>query len=330
MSRSTPERTKLVQGSAAWHAWRRTGVGSSDISVLTGDAPWGDPVTLFQEKLGYAAPVLATASMEAGQWLEDLIAHWYAKKTERRVRVINYGLRSREHPFAIASPDRAVPGRGLLEVKIADHPGDAWGKPGTDQVPDRVVEQALWQAEVAGVEVVDVAVFFTRTRRREVYSVGHDPAIVTELLAFGADFWRCVETRTPPEPVERRLHLPLREDEIEADEELTSYTLRYLAAKDDLGEMEEELEAAKELLKMRLDQVGGARGDGFRIHYRPNADSTIVAWDRAAIAYRQRLVDAGVPEAELDQVIADLTSTKQGARPLVVRRQKERTDRAAA
>ena len=336
-----PERTRLVAGSPEWHAWRRTGVGSSDIAVITGDAPWRDAsvVSLYQEKLNYTPARVQNASMEAGQWLEDLIARWYAKREDRRVRRLGYGLRSRSHPFAIASPDREVPGRGLLEVKIADHPGDDWGEPGGAQIPDHYLEQVQWQAHVADVDVVDVAVFFTRTRRREVYTVERDPTIVEELLEYGAGFWRCVEQRTPPEPLERSLRLPLREDEIEADDAITELVGLHDALAAEKDEADVALEAVRKELRAKLADVGGARGDGFRIAYRYNRDSTVTNWEAVAGAYRNCLeliastaVDAakgrGLIE-DLDQVVADLTSIKPGARPLVVRRPKENT-RAAA
>ena len=336
-----PARTPLVPGSPEWHAWRRTGVGSSDIPIITGDAPWrdADVVSLYQEKLGYTPARVASASMEAGQWLEDIIARWWADKTSRKVRRINAGLRSRDMSWAIASPDRAVAGGGLLEVKIADHPGDAWGKPESDQIPDHYFEQVQWQAFVADVEVVDVAVFFTRSRQRVPYRVGRDMGVIDELLEYGAAFWRCVQERTAPQPPTARVNLPLREDEIEADEELELLTVQLIEAEQDLAGRQSVVDELKSAIRERLSDVGGARGPGFRIHYRPQADRTITNWQAAAQAYRDLIEEYGldvdfatfqrVLPKGLDGVLADLTSTKPGARPLLVKRTKEGT-RASA
>lgn len=323
---SRPIRVPTIPGSAEWRALRRTGVGASDLPIIVGDSPFSDPVTLFQEKLGYTADPIENASMEAGHWLEDLIARWYAETEHRKVRRVNALLRKREEPWMIATPDREVAGKRLLEVKVTDHPGAEWGTPGTDQVPDRVIEQVQWQAEVADVDVVDVAVFFTRTRRREVYTVGRDPAIVSELVAYGAEFWRCVQERTPPVPRGVGLRTLLRADEIEADAELTAYVRRYLAAKADIEAMEAERDAAKALIADRLDAVGGARGDDFRIHYRPRADSAVVAWQKVAAAYRDEIeskfeTGEGIPREvteRLDRVVAELTSVRSGGRPLLI------------
>lgn len=339
---SRPIRVRVVPGSAEWRELRRSGVGASDIPVITGDSRFGDVVTLYQEKLGYTADPVETDFMASGNWLEDLIARWYAEREGRKVRRPNALLRSRERPWMIATPDRAVAGYGLLEVKVTDHPGDRWGTPGTDQVPDDVREQTTWQAAVADVEVVDVAVFFTRTRRREVYTVGRDPALVDELIEYGAGFWHSVETRTPPEPTGRAVRALLRADEVEADEQLTAYVARYLAARDDLEAMEAEAEEAKRLIRDRLDEVGGARGDGFRIHYRPH-EVRRTAWEKVAREY-DRIIDlfnearAGNPEVTpemLDdaikrwgQIETDLTRVDH-SRPLLIKQPKESRTHAA-
>jgi putative phage-type endonuclease len=324
---SRPIRVPVVPGSPEWRALRRTGVGASDIPIITGDARFGDVVSLYQDKLGYAAPMVETDFMASGSWLEDLIARWYAAKKGRKVRRLNALLRNRERPWMLATPDRSVPGRGLLEVKVTDQPGDRWGKPGTDAVPDDVLEQVTWQAAVADVEVVDIAVFFTRTRRREVYTVGRDPAVVDELVEYGAGFWQCVETRTPPEPAGRPMRSLLRADEIEADAELTQLTRLALALRAEIAEAAETQEQVDAQIKARLDTVGGARGDGFRIHYRYSADSKRTKWEQVAAEYR-RLLSETIPWADqaeaLDRIERDLTDIRPGARPLLIKTPKSR------
>lgn len=320
---SRPIRVPTVPGSDHWRALRRTGVGASDVPIITGDSRFGDVASLYAEKLGYAADPVETDFMASGHWLEDLIARWWAKETGHPVRRLNALLRNRERPWMIATPDRSVPGVGLLEVKVTDHPGDRWGTPGTDQIPDDVLEQVQWQAAVADVETVDIAVFFTRTRRRERYTVGRDAVLIEELTDYGAAFWRCVETRTPPEPAGRAVRALLRDDEVEADAELTTLVQGARVIRDDLVRAEKSKDEIDALIKARLDRVGGARGDGFRVHYRPNADGTRTDWEAVARAYRAAMLAAlDDPEMvaeeteSLDQIGRDLTQVVPGARPL--------------
>lgn len=341
-----PERTPLEQGSPEWHAWRRTGVGSSDIPVITGDARYGDVATLYQEKLGYAAPRVETDFMAAGKRLEKVIANWYQEDTGHRVRRVNAGLRDRERRFMIASLDReaSIGGkRRPLEIKTAAAPGDDWGKTSlehpSDIIPDYYLEQVQWQAAITGADVVELAVFFFSTRRWEPYRIGRDQGVIDELVEYGAAFWRCVQERRAPEPIERSLRLPLRADEIEADEDITELVLMLESAERALYLEQEAVDQFKGQLRERLADVGGARGDGFRVHYRHQADRTVTNWEAVARFYRDLIEDTGldVSPAELarrlprglDGVIADLTSTKPGARPLMVKRSKEKT-RAAA
>lgn len=342
MSARRVERTPLVQGSPEWHEWRRTGVGSSDIPVITGDAHYGDVATLYQEKLGYTATRVETDFMAAGKRLEKVIAGWYQEDTGHPVRTVNFGLRDRERRFMIASLDREatiVGKRRPLEIKTAAAPGDEWGKTSLDNpsdvIPDRYLEQVQWQAAVSGADVVDLAVFFFSTRRWEPYRIGRDQGVIDELVEYGAAFWRCVETRTAPEPVEHRLRLPLRADEIEADEALIELVELHDELHAEKDAAEASLAEVKAELRQKLDDVGGVRGPGFRVHYRHNADSTVTNWEAVAGAYRTRLELVAstlvAPSsrddvvADLDDILADLTSLKPGARPLVVRRQKEKT-----
>ena len=89
----------------------------------------------------------------------------------------------------------------------------------------------------------------------------------------------------------------------------------------------------RDLLRERLADVGGARGPGFRIAYRPTKDRTGPDWQAVALAYRQMIeeLDGAMAmgrndetiRADLDRIEAELTQTKPGSRPLVVRRTKE-------
>jgi putative phage-type endonuclease len=335
VKRVAPLRIPVVPGSPEWRALRRTGVGASEIPIITGDSRFGDLASLYQDKLGYAADLVESPSMEAGHWLEDIVARWYAEKTGHKVRRLNALLRNRERPWMIATPDRVQPGRGLLEVKVTDAPGERWGRPGTDEVPDDVREQVQWQAAVAGVEVVDVAVFFTRTRRRERYTVGRDQTLIDELIEYGAAFWHSVQTRTPPEPVGRSPRALLRGDEIEADDELAAMVDLSLSLRAVVANAEADQKQVDDAIRTRLDAVGGARGEGFRVHYRPQKDREVVAWQKVAHEYdriialisKHRRGNADIGPEQIDEALdrwrsgrieTDLTSIRPGPRPLVI------------
>ena len=48
-------RDDIAQGTAAWHDWRATVIGSSDAPAIMGENPWKSAKTLLEEKLGIRA-----------------------------------------------------------------------------------------------------------------------------------------------------------------------------------------------------------------------------------------------------------------------------------
>ena len=322
-TRAVADRLPVTPGSKQWLEARRQGLGASEIAIVTGDSPWGDIASLYADKLGYAADLIESPAMSTGRRLEDVIARWYSDDTGRKVRRINALYRNRERPWMLATPDRQALDSRLVELKSTSVTA-GWGPDGSDQVPDHYLEQAQWQAAVTGAQVVDLAVFFFTTRRLQVHPIRRDQGLIDELIEYGAAFWRCVETRTPPDPVGRSPRALLRADEIEADAELTTLVTAALAIREDVALAERRQQDIDDAIRARLDAVGGARGDGFRIHYRPQKDRETVAWQKVAAAYRQHIEEewgAAWPDELtelLDRIQRDLTSTRQGPRPLLI------------
>jgi putative phage-type endonuclease len=318
------------QRTPEWGKARQAGIGSSDAPVIAGVAPWGDIRTLFAEKMGWAAPVIETRLMSWGLRLEQVIAEAYAEETGRRVRRVRRLLQHRQHPWMLASLDRVAVGeRRLVEIKTSRFANEHWGEPGSDEVPDHVRVQVEHQMAVTDYPLADVVVLFAGSDLR-VYTVERDAELQVDLVNLEARFWRAVEVHSLPadwaELGERPV--PLRAGEIEADEELTAYALRYRAAAADLKAMEEEADEAKRLIRERLADVTAARGDGFRISYKPQVDRRLVGWEQIAAAYRARLEQLGADPGELDTLHDLFTTTAPGIRPLRFTWSKETDDGA--
>ena len=317
----------------AWLALRRTGIGASEIPVITGDAPWGDVRVIYQDKLGYAADSIANRAMQAGQRFETAILRWYSEDYGLAAHRVHGVFRHPDEPIVLASLDGMTSRRPrrVVQVKVADSPDDGWGLEGTDQVPDHYREQEEWEMLASGVDLADIAVYFMRQRRLARYTIGRDRDLADQLVGYGVDFWGHVESRTPPPlPARHRSSLiALRADEIEPTPELVDLAARYAEASAAATAADDALAIVKGELRMALADVGGTRGElpdgrGFSVVYRPNRDGTEVAWQLLAAELRERLVAAGVATEELDQLVSAYTSTKPGARPLRVTIAKEK------
>jgi predicted phage-related endonuclease len=57
---------RLVQGSAEWHAHRRTHRNASETPVVLGQSPWLTPYQLWQQKLGLTQPEVTPAMLHGG------------------------------------------------------------------------------------------------------------------------------------------------------------------------------------------------------------------------------------------------------------------------
>ena len=322
------------QGSPEWHEERRTGYGASDAPILIeGDEErWR---LLHAVKLGLVPDAEGTETMELGKRLEDAIAQVASERLGEPLVRVNQIVRHREHRFVFASLDRRRKrgNRRPLEVKKWAYKGEDWGPEGSDEVPDKIRWQLQQQAAVTNADAIDVAVLFAG-QKIEMFTVGRDETEIEEIIQLEAAAWAYVERgEMPPWPGPAARRPTLRADEIPADESLTALVDDYLQIKADLKAVEKQEAEAKERLRQSLADVGGARGvlpSGlpFTVTHRPSKDATPVPWKELAAGYRRRLLELGVPEAELAFAETALTTVKPGPRPIRVT-VKENTRHAA-
>jgi predicted phage-related endonuclease len=159
--------------------------------------------------------------------------------TGRRVRRVGM-LRHRDFPFVIGHPDRLVIGeRRGLEIKTAGYwvgESDAWGEPGTDEIPAAYLLQCMHYMAITGYPVWDVAVLVAGNRYRP-YTVQRDDELIAAMLTRYCQTWHCVQTGEIP-PVsataeEALLKYPVAQPTpIEASEDVARAARDYCAAKD--------------------------------------------------------------------------------------------------
>lgn len=281
------------QGTDAWREERRTGYGASDAPILVeGDeAAWRQ---LHGEKLGLLPDRVANETMELGHRLEDVIAQIASERMGEPLVRVNRLVRHPELPHVFASLDRRRKrgDRRPVEVKKWAVKGDDWGPNGSDIVPTRILYQVQQQAAVVGADAVDVAVLFGGSRL-EIFSVGRDDGIVTELLELETAAWAFVARgEMPPWPGQAPRRITLAADEIALDDPLRQLVALHEAAKDAADRSEAELNDAKDRLRAALADVGGAKGvleDGRRVSiaHRPQDPLQRTDWKLVASAYRK-------------------------------------------
>ncbi|QYR52876.1 YqaJ viral recombinase family protein [Lysobacter soyae] len=183
-----------------WLGIRRRGIGSSDAAAAVGMCPYKSPLELWMEKTGRAAHKADPDTSDPRYWgtrLEPLVASAYMERTGNKVRRVNAVLQHPIFPYMLANIDREIvgtTGAQVLECKTAGEFGSRLWK---DGVPEHVQLQVQHQLAVTGRGAADVAVLLCG-QRLETHRIRRDEDVIARLIVLETQFWRYVETDTPP------------------------------------------------------------------------------------------------------------------------------------
>ena len=178
-----------------WLQKRRQGIGGSDASVILGLNPWKTQMDLWLEKTGEFTEDEDNEKMYWGRILEDIIAQEFSIRAGLKVRRKNAILQHKQHPFMLANVDRLVIGQkaGVECKNIGIRSAEHWEM----GVPEYYQAQVQHYMAVTGYPVWYVAVLIGGQEFR-YYKLTMDEQFIHELIQAEAEFWKLVETRTPP------------------------------------------------------------------------------------------------------------------------------------
>lgn len=192
----------------AWHRYRATGLGATDMSCVLGLNPWRSALQLFVEKTG-ALPPADLTDREPVRWgriLEPIIGAEYARRTGRPFTRDGKLLRSSEQQWALCTLDgwTGLPANGNdassdrwpIEIKTATAFGaDEW----VNGPPEHYLVQVQHQMLVTGAPRVTVACLLGG-QRLVWCDVERDETLIRKIAYHGERFWQRVLDRDPPEP----------------------------------------------------------------------------------------------------------------------------------
>jgi putative phage-type endonuclease len=307
--------TPFVQGTDAWLAARRNGVGASDIPVIAGESPYRSAIELWAEKSGRIVPEPDADQVELfeiGHLMEPVLLELYARRTGRHPKRVRRMLVHPDVPWALASLDATAPVRRAVEAKWST--SSRWRGEG---IPDDVLMQVQWQLFVTGWDVADVVALVNRSAR--VVEVPRDQSLIDDLYSLAAAFWTHVESGTPPDPdgseSARRTLVRLHPEDdgtyLPASPDLIELVDLYRSAKAAKSAAEDAEKGVGNALRAVLRDASGIEG---LVTYRKSADSTRTNWPAVASAYRALVT--GHPDDVLDAVQSLHSETAQGPRVL--------------
>ena len=186
-----------------WLTVRKKGIGSSDAAAAVGLNPYKSQLELWMEKTGRDTnlpkvdPKNHSTPLYWGNLLESLVAAEYTMTSGNKVRRINAVLQHPTEPWMLANLDREVLGSSevqILECKTAGYQGQFLWREG---VPEYVQLQVHHQLAVTGKQAADVAVLICG-QELQIHRIERDEAMIARLIELERQFWRYVETDTPP------------------------------------------------------------------------------------------------------------------------------------
>ncbi len=309
-----------LQNTPEWVAWRRGGIGASEIPAILGDDPYRSEYELALLKRGDMAPEPSNPAMEWGHRVQRMALAAHAEESGLRIRNVRTTLTSKRYPHVYASLDGRVVGeRRGIEVKLTR----VWEEP-----PRRVVIQCQVQMAVADLESVDVVRVGMGYQAPAVYRILRDDQLIDELLPL-AEAWfvrYVVGDELPPIDGSRGASRHL--DRISGPPEMVASAdqAALAALLHQLKATVKTTEAEHDLVINRLkESMAGAEtltGSGFRVAWRRQKPRQTVDW-RALAAHYRSMSDA--PPDALDEIEQRHTSASEGARPFRVSWKDEET-----
>ena len=182
-----------------WLAYRRLGIGGSDVSVVCGVNKYKSPVELWLEKTGQQQPEEAGEAAYWGTKLESVIKDEFTQRTGIKVIPVKKILRSKDYSFMIANLDGVclcpVHGKCVFEAKTAN--AFKAGEWEDDTVPYEYILQIQHYLCVTGYNGAYIAVLIGGNVFQWKY-VPRDEEMISMIIRTERDFWALVEDDVPP------------------------------------------------------------------------------------------------------------------------------------
>ncbi len=263
---------KLVQGSAEWHAHRRTHRNASETAAVLGLSPFMTAYQLWQIKVELVEPEV-TPAMLHGTQLEPQARAAYEALTGHVMQplVLVDGEYSASLDGVTLAGDRIVE----IKVPFRGRESTLWKTVADGRLPEHYQLQVQHQLHVARAETADVYVF--DGTEGLLLKVAPDPSVWPQIHEAWNAFMQCVSDGQPPA-------LTDRDTRIRDDPEWLSAAAAYLEAKRAADAMAVALDEAKAKLVQFTDHAK-EQGGGV---------SVTRLWKRGNVDYKRVPELAGV------------------------------------
>jgi putative phage-type endonuclease len=177
-------------------------LGSSDIAAVLGLDPFRTPYDVYAEKTGKVAEEESEKQVfTRGRYMETALLK-YSEHELGKLIVNPANLEFKYDNFIIDHPDaQVVKNRQPVEAKSVGQFGkyEEWGKPGTDEVPERVIIQCHVHLICCKSGYCHVPAYLPY-REFQLYGVTKGAKLVQLILDRAGEFWnKHIKKDTPPD-----------------------------------------------------------------------------------------------------------------------------------
>lgn len=182
---------------------RKQWVGASSVASVMGENPYESAYDLWAKLTGKLPDdAIDSEAIAIGDAVEPAILSLAAGRLGCKVVRPTGTFRFDGLPLAAnvdGMIEKAKRGSPIVEAKSTGV-AEGWGDAGTDQVPNRVLLQVQAQMMCSASEVAHVARLFGRFGFKfDLYEVRPHATLQQIIADRVGEFWRCVESDTPPE-----------------------------------------------------------------------------------------------------------------------------------
>ena len=259
-----------------WLAYRRKGIGGSDVAALLGVSPWRTARDLFYDKLNIVAVEDSEdnwVALEMGHLLEPLVAKIFQHRTGYKVYQVKKMFQHPKYPWMLADVDYFVEvpdgTTAILEIKTTNYNAkDHWWLDGEETVPVYYEYQGRHYMAVMDVDRCFFCCLYGNNEEESIIrEIQRNQAYEDEMIFLEQYFWQNhVLTKMPPPYTEegnlviesvRRHTGPANKDApvVTLDLTLTAKLMRYLQLQEQKKRADtggKEIEADMQRLKAAL------------------------------------------------------------------------------
>ncbi len=181
---------------------RQLGIGGSDMPIILGLSKYKTPYQLYLEKIGNSE--LSTEETQYQYWgskLESIVREEFALRNNVEVQTPSPSIHPK-YDFLRGNLDGFITDwNAVLEIKCASQfMSNEWGEDGSDIIPMPYLVQVAHYCAVTNSDCAYIAVLIGGNDYRQFKYV-RDFELEKQLIEKARQFWNCVQTKTPPNPI---------------------------------------------------------------------------------------------------------------------------------